>query len=278
MLFEQQTINCRGHLVDLSSPIVMAILNLTPDSFYDGGVYSSDKEVLTKVEQFLKEGASILDIGGMSSRPGAEITSPEEEIKRVLPSINQINKEFPGAIISIDTLSSKVAKSAVEAGARVVNDISAGRFDEEMIPMVGKLKTPYVAMHMLNTPATMQQSPEYEDVCETVLRFFIDRLALCREAGILDVILDPGFGFGKTVEHNYELLKNMELFRVLELPILAGISRKSMIYKPLEIKPKEALNGTTALHMICLQQGARILRVHDVKEAVETITLWKMLS
>jgi dihydropteroate synthase len=255
----------------------MAILNLTPDSFYDGGVYQSDKQMLAKVDQFISEGATIIDIGGMSSRPGAEIISPEEEMKRVLPSILQIKKQFPETIISIDTLSAKVAEAAVEAGASIVNDISAGRFDEAMIPLVGTLKTPYIAMHMLRTPATMQQAPEYDDVCETVLRFFIERIALCRKAGIKDVILDPGFGFGKTVAHNYELLRNMELFRVLELPILAGISRKSMIYKPLEIKAEEALNGTTALHMVCLQQGARILRVHDVKEAVETVKLWKLM-
>jgi len=276
MLYEQQTLNCRGRLLDLSKPVVMAILNLTPDSFYDGGEYQSDKQILTKVDQFISEGATIIDVGGMSSRPGAEIISPEEEMKRVIPSIIQIKKNFPKAIVSIDTLSAKVANAAVEEGASIVNDISAGRFDEGMIPLVGTLKTPYIAMHMLRNPATMQQAPEYDDVCETVLRFFIERVALCRKAGIKDVVLDPGFGFGKTIAHNYELLRNMELFRVLELPILAGISRKSMVYKPLEIKPVDALNGTTALHMICLQQGARILRVHDVKEAVEVIELWNV--
>ncbi|MFK7806733.1 MAG: dihydropteroate synthase [Saprospiraceae bacterium] len=276
MLYEQQTINCRGRLLDLSQPVVMAILNLTPDSFYDGGVYQSDNQVLSQVERFLSEGATIIDVGGMSSRPGAEIISSEEELQRVIPSIEQIIKRFPEAILSIDTLSSKVAKAAVESGARIVNDISAGRHDEDMIPLVGQLKTPYVAMHMQHTPKTMQEAPIYDDVCETVMRFLIERIDLCRKAGILDVIIDLGFGFGKTVEHNYELLRNMEAFKILEVPILAGLSRKSMICKPLKVNPKDALNGTTALHMVALQQGARILRVHDVREAMEVIKLWQL--
>jgi dihydropteroate synthase len=277
MLFEQQTINCRGQLLDLSEPLVMAILNLTPDSFYDGGAYKSDLQILNRAEQCYSEGAALLDVGGMSSRPGAEIIPPEEELRRVIPSIIAIKKRFPEFIISIDTLSSKVALEAVDAGATIVNDISGGRYDQEMIPTVAELKCPYILMHMQGTPATMQQAPVYDDVCETVLRFFAERIDLCRKAGILDVIIDPGFGFGKTLAHNYELLSNLELFRILELPILAGISRKSMICKALDIRPEQAGNGTTALHMVCLQQGARILRVHDVREALEVIKLWKLL-
>jgi dihydropteroate synthase len=196
----------------------------------------------------------------------------------VIPSILAIQKRFPDFQISIDTLSSKVALEAVAAGASIVNDISGGCYDEQMIPTVADLKCPYILMHMPGTPATMQQAPVYDDVCETVLRFFADRIALCRKAGILDVIIDPGFGFGKTMAQNYELLRNLELFRVLELPILTGISRKSMTYKPLGVGPEQALNATTALHMVCLQQGARILRVHDVREAMEVIKLWKLLA
>ena len=278
MLFQQQTINCRGKLLDLSEPVVMGILNLTPDSFYDGGIYVSDNQILKRVEQMLEEGAAIIDIGGMSSRPGAKIISPEEELKRVIGPISQIHQQFPNAILSIDTLSAKVANEAVHAGATIVNDISAGRFDESMIETVSQLKVPYIVMHMLGLPATMQQTPQYDDVIESVLSFFTERIGVLRTAGILDIILDPGFGFGKTLDHNYELLRHMEVFRILELPILAGVSRKSMIYKALNINSKEALNGTTALNMIALQQGARILRVHDVKEAVEVIRLFKLIN
>ncbi len=278
MLFEQQTINCRGQLLDLSRPLVMGILNLTPDSFFDGGRYTTDSQLLRRVEQMLEEGAAIIDVGGMSSRPGAAIIPPEEELKRVTGPIQQICNRFPEAVLSIDTLSSEVAREAVEAGAKIVNDISAGRHDTGMISTVAALRCPFIAMHMLGQPATMQQSPEYEDVVETVFTFFAERLTHLRKAGILDVILDPGFGFGKTLAHNLELLQNLSVFRILELPLLVGISRKSMVCKLLDVSPKDALNGTTALHMIALRAGARILRVHDVREAMEAVKVHEAMG
>ncbi len=278
MIFEKQTINCRGRLLDLSYPIVMGILNLTSDSFFDGGQYSTESAMLRQVEKMLNEGATIIDVGGMSSKPGAILISEEEELKRVLPALNAIHREFPEAVISVDTFRSKVAVESVKAGASIVNDIYAGRFEENMFETIAKLGVPYVIMHMQGEPANMQKAPTYEDVTKEVLHFFIEKMGQLRALGVKDIIIDPGFGFGKTVEHNYQLLNNLHVFRMTDLPILVGISRKSMICRVLNVPPAAALNGTTALHMVALQQGARLLRVHDVREAMEAIQIWKQLE
>lgn len=275
MIFEKQTINCRGRLLDLSHPIVMGILNLTPDSFFDGGKFNSEDAMLRQAEKMLAEGASILDLGGMSSRPGAQLISEEEELRRVLPAVTALLAHFPDAVVSVDTFRSRVAAESVAAGAAMVNDIYAGRFDGKMFETVAALGVPYIMMHMQGEPANMQTAPSYGEVVREVLHFFIEKLGKLRALGIKDVILDPGFGFGKSVEHNFQLLANLSIFRMTELPILAGISRKSMICKVLRVNPDRALNGTTALHMVALQQGARILRVHDVREAMEVIRLWE---
>ncbi len=267
------TINCRGQLLDLSVPKVTGILNITPDSFYDGGKLSTETEVLAKAEQMLNEGAHILDIGGMSSRPGAEIIPEEEELKRVLPHIKNIAQKFPLAILSVDTIRAKVADESLKAGAHIINDISAGRFDKAMIPTVAKHKVPFVIMHMQGLPNNMQQNPNYENVTTEVMDFFAERISVCRKAGIMDLILDPGFGFGKTIEHNYTLLRNLKYFPNLNLPILAGVSRKGMIYKTLGVNAEQALNGTTSANTIALMNGAHILRVHDVKEAAEAVKI-----
>ena len=278
MLNTWSTLNCKGRLVNLESPQVMGILNLTPDSFYDGGQYPGKDAILRRTEEMLSEGAGIIDIGGMSSRPGAEIISVEEELKRVIPSIEAINRAFPDAILSIDTIRSQIAREAVAAGASIVNDISAGKFDDGLYQTVAELGVPYILMHMQGRPENMQDNPEYSDVLTDVFDFFVQQLALLRKLGIVDIILDPGFGFGKSVEDNYFLLKNMHVYQSLGLPVLCGISRKSKICKVLKKAPKDALNGTTALHMIALQQGAKILRVHDVKEACEVVKLWEQLE
>lgn len=278
MLNPRLTLNCRGTLLSLQSPQVMGILNVTPDSFFDGGRYTRQDALLRQAEQMLKEGAAILDIGGMSSRPGAEIISVEEELQRVLPAIEALHQAFPEAILSIDTIRGRVAEEAVGAGAAIVNDISAGAFDESMYPTVARLQVPYILMHMKGSPKTMQDNPDYEDVVQTVLDFFIAEVGKLRALDVHDIVLDPGFGFGKTVEHNYQLLKQMHLFKILDLPLLAGLSRKSMINKVLKTKPEHALNGTTALNMVALQQGAKILRVHDVRPAMEAVKLWQQLE
>ncbi len=257
----------------------MGILNITPDSFFDGGRYLDEASILLQAEKMLFEGASILDIGGASSRPGAAEVSESEEIQRILPIVEVLVKNFPEALLSVDTWRASVAQAAVTAGASIVNDISAGSLDENLFKTVAELDCPYILMHMQGVPQTMQKSPEYEDIVTEVLDFFIQKIAILRSLGIKDIVIDPGFGFGKTVEHNYALLKNLHVFQnVLGLPVLAGLSRKSMICKPLGIKPAEALNGTTALHMVALQQGANILRAHDVREAMEVIKLWKLLE
>ena len=272
------TLNCKGQLLSLEQPIVMGILNLTPDSFYDGGRYAEETSILKQTEKMLDAGTTILDIGGMSSRPGASIIGVEEEMQRVLPTITAIKKRFPGSIISIDTVQSSVAKAAVESGASIVNDISAGKIDAQMYETVAKLNVPYILMHMQGKPNTMQQNPQYTDVVEAVLDFFITEVGKLRTLGVKDIILDAGFGFGKTIQHNYTLLKKLHVFNILNLPLLCGLSRKSMIYKVLGHSAEHALNGTSALHMIALQQGAKILRVHDVREAVEVIKLWQELE
>ncbi|MCI5081636.1 MAG: dihydropteroate synthase [Saprospiraceae bacterium] len=278
MLNPQTTLNCKGQLLDLSKPLVMGILNVTPDSFYDGGKYKSDGAIATQIGKMLEEGANIIDIGGMSSRPGADIITTNEEIDRVMPAISYIQQHYPSAIISIDTVHAVVARTAVEGGASIINDISAGRIDADLYTTVADLGVPYVLMHMQGKPKDMQQQPQYKDVVQEVLDFLIAELGKLRSLGVKDIIIDPGFGFGKSLTHNYQLLKKMHIFNILDLPILCGVSRKSMIYKLLNTKPEHALNGTTALHMIALQQGAKILRVHDVKQAVETIQLWEQLE
>ena len=271
------TINVRGKLLDLSVPKVMGILNITPDSFYDGGKYSSEEEVLKQAEKMLNEGVDIIDIGGMSSRPGAEIISEEEELKRILPHIKNIVQKFPQAIISVDTIRAKVADESLKTGANIINDISAGRFDAEVIPVVAKHKAPFVIMHMKGMPNNMQQNPQYENVTTEVMDFFAERILVCRKAGISDLILDVGFGFGKTIEHNYTLLRNLKYFSQLNLPVLAGVSRKGMIYKTLCVTAELSLNGTTVANTIALMNGANILRVHDVREAKEAIKIFTQL-
>lgn len=276
ILRENSSINCGGNLLSLMQPIVMGIINITPDSFYDGGKNNSTDKATTQAKKHLEAGASILDIGGYSSRPGANKVSEEDELKRVIPAIKAIVKEFPNSIISIDTFRSSVAQEAVLNGAQIVNDISAGNLDQEMFATVGKLQVPYIMMHMQKTPQTMQVNPTYENILRDITQYFSIKIKDAKNQGIKDIILDVGFGFGKTIEDNYTLLKNMSHFKLLGLPILAGLSRKSMLYKPLNTTPENALNATTAAHMIALQQGAKILRVHDVQEAMEAIKIYNL--
>jgi len=254
----------------------MGILNVTPDSFYDGGKYSDMSAILKRAEKMIAEGATIIDIGGMSSRPGAKEVPVDVELSRSIPAVKAVRERFPDTFISIDTVWAEVARQAVDAGADMVNDISSASMDDTLIPTVGELGVPYILMHMQGKPQTMQNNPQYDNVITDILDFFIHKTNELRENGIQDIIIDPGFGFGKTVEHNYTILRNMSDFQVLGLPILVGLSRKSMIYKVLNTTPGEALNGTTALHMVGLQNGAKILRVHDVREAVEVVKLWKI--
>lgn len=269
------TLNCKGRLLVVEKPLVMGIINVTPDSFFAGSRQQGTDAVLRQAEQMLKDGATILDIGGQSTRPGSEKLSAADELKRVIEPIKAIHQNFPEAFISIDTYYSNVAKETVAVGASIVNDISAGTMDEQMIETVAALKVPYVLMHMQGTPQTMQQQPQYENVTKEVLDFFIRKKDELHKAGITDVIFDPGFGFGKTIAHNFELLRNLSVFKMLDCPLLLGISRKSTIYKTLGIIAEEALNGTTVLNTIGLMNGASILRVHDVKEAVEAVMLFE---
>jgi dihydropteroate synthase len=268
------TLNCKGKLIVIENPLVMGIINTTPDSFYEGSRFTDTDAVLEQAEKMLGDGAGILDIGAQSTRPGSEQHGAEEELKRVIPSIESIHRYFPEAIISIDTYHAKVAKEAIATGASIVNDISGGNADTDMLRTVGEYNVPYICMHMKGTPQTMQQDPVYENLTREVLDFFVKKINDCKQAGIHDVIVDPGFGFGKTIRHNFELLKSLPVFNMLERPVMLGISRKSTIYKTLGISVKEALNGTTVLHTIGLQNGAAILRVHDVKEANEAVRLF----
>ncbi len=268
------TINCKGKLLVMDQPLVMGIINATPDSFYEGHLDKGLQAITTLAGSMLADGAAILDIGGQSTRPGSQPVTANEEMDRVIPVINSILQQYPDAIISIDTYYSKVAAAAVAAGASIINDISAGNMDEDMLPVTAALKVPFIAMHMQGTPATMQQQPTYEDVVKEVLDFFIKKTGDCLNAGITDVIIDPGFGFGKTIQHNFQLLKHLDIFGMLDRPLLAGLSRKGTIYKTLGITAAEALNGTTALNSMALLKGAAILRVHDVKEAVQAVKLY----
>lgn len=271
-------INCKGQLIDLSTPKVMGVMNVTPDSFFDGGKYKNEYEIVTRAGKILTEGATFLDIGAYSSRPGADFVSEQEEIDRIVPAIEIILKHFPDALLSIDTFRAEVAKASIESGAAIINDIAAGGLDDKMFDVIAKYNVPYIMMHMRGNPQTMQTMTDYEDIIKEMLFYFSEKVAKARSLGINDLILDPGFGFAKTTAQNYEVLQKMELFNVLELPVLAGISRKSMIYKTLNITAQEALNGTTVINTIALTKGAKILRVHDVKEAMECVTLFNKMS
>lgn len=269
------TINCKGKLISFDTPKIMGILNVTPDSFFDGGSYTERENLLKRAQTMLEQGADFIDLGGYSSRPGADFVSEAVEIERIVPAVEALLKEFPEVLISIDTFRSGVAHKAVEAGAALINDISAGLLDRQMLETVAKLKVPYIMMHMKGTPQTMQQFTDYDHLIRDVMYYFSERVLTARELGISDLILDPGFGFSKTLSQNYELLHHLQAFSVFKLPVLAGLSRKSMIYKTLNFKAEEALNGTTILNTIALTQGASLLRVHDVKEARECVQLWQ---
>jgi dihydropteroate synthase len=268
------SINCKGKLMNLDEPVVMGIINATPDSFYEGHLDVTANEIISLAGKMISDGAAILDIGGLSTRPGSKSVSVQEETDRVLPVIEHIHAAYPGIILSIDTYHSSVAKAAVNAGAHIINDISAGNLDADMIDTVAGLGVPYICMHMRGTPATMQQEAVYENVVEDVLNFFVAKIDDCHKAGIKDLIIDPGFGFAKTIEHNFQLLKELAVLKITGKSILAGLSRKSTIYKTLGITAAEALNGTSVLNTIALLNGATILRVHDVKEAMEVVTLF----
>ncbi|UYW02183.1 dihydropteroate synthase [Flavobacterium agricola] len=267
------TINCKGKLMSFDEPKVMGILNITPDSFFDGGKYKSDADFLNQTEKMLTEGAAIIDVGAYSSRPDAVFVSEQEEIERLIPIVSAITQRFPEAVLSIDTFRAQVAQAAIDAGAAIINDIAAGLLDDNMLAVVGKNKVPYIMMHMRGNPQTMKDLHQYEDITKEMIQYFSERIAAAHAHQITDIIIDPGFGFSKTTDQNYEVLNNLDVFHILEYPILSALSRKSMIYKFLGTKPAEALNGTTVLHTISLLKGAKLLRAHDVKEAVECIKL-----
>ena len=271
---QSKYINVNGFLLDLSSPCVMGILNVTPDSFYAGSRMQTEIDITHRIEQIVGEGAGIIDVGAYSSRPNAENVSPAEEMERLRMGLGILRKVQPDAVVSVDTFRADVARMCVEEyGVAIINDIAAGEMDGDMFRTVADLNVPYIMMHMQGTPQNMQQNPHYDNLLKEVFMYFAHKVQQLRDLGVKDIILDPGFGFGKTVEHNYELLAHLEEFRIFELPLLAGVSRKSMIYRLLGTTPQEALNGTTVLDTICLLKGADILRVHDVREAVETVKI-----
>lgn len=274
-----KSLNVNGRLLDLSTPQVMGILNVTPDSFYAGSRSRTEAEIAARACQILDEGASIIDIGAYSSRPNAEHISPEEEMQRLRTGLEILNRNHPDTIISVDTFRAEVARQCVEEyGAAIINDISAGEMDEQMFPTVARLNVPYIMMHMQGTPQNMQKEPHYENLLKEVFMYFARKVRQLRDLGMKDIILDPGFGFGKTLEHNYELMAHLEEFGIFELPLLVGVSRKSMIYRLFGATPQEALNGTTVLDTVALMKGADILRVHDVREAVEAVRLIEKLK
>jgi dihydropteroate synthase len=274
----KKLLNCRGVLLDLSTPVVMGILNITPDSFHDGGKYSDEKAVLTHAEFMLKEGATIIDIGAQSTRPKSTLISAEEEWSRLSSVLKSLRKELPKAVFSVDTFYSSVAEKAITEGADIINDVSGGTMDEKMFETVARLNVPYVLMHIQGTPQTMQVNPHYDNVVKEVMDFFVERVQRLTSMGMNDIIIDVGFGFGKRQEHNYQLMNALDLFKWFEKPILVGVSRKSIVSKILEIKTDEVLNGTTVLNTIALLKGASMFRVHDVKEAMEAIRLVQMLE
>ena len=271
-------INCKGKLINLGTPKVMGILNLTPDSFYDGGSFKEEASILKQVERMLNEGATFIDLGAYSSRPGADHISEEEELSRIIPTLTLLSREFPNALFSIDTFRNAVAKGCLEIGAALINDISGGNLDPQMMEVVAQFQVPYILMHMKGTPQNMKEQTTYRNLLEEILFYFSEKLAQARAKKINDIIVDPGFGFSKTLTQNYKLLAQLELFEHLDVPVLVGLSRKSMIYKTLESTPQNALNGTTALHMVALSKGANILRAHDVGEAIECIRLHAALQ
>ena len=271
-------LNIKGDVFDLSSPKIMGVLNVTPDSFYDGGVFSNEKKILVQVEKMILDGADIIDVGGYSSKPGAKTISLEEEEKRVIPIIKLINKTFNKVVISVDTFRSEIAEKSLDEGASIINDISGGDIDKNMYQIAYKYKAPYIMMHMKGIPSNMQNNPKYENINHEIIKDFSSKIDLAEKKGVSDIIIDPGFGFGKTIQHNYQILNNLKLYSVLKKPILVGMSRKSMIYKLLKTDPSKALNGTTSLNTIALINGANILRVHDVKEAKEVIKLYSFLK
>ena len=271
-------INIKGNLVDLNKPKIMGILNVTPDSFFDGGLYNTEKKVDVQVMKMIEDGMDILDVGGYSSRPGAKEISINEEIDRVIPVVKFLRKTYPELILSVDTFRSEVARNCLDLGIDIINDISAGCIDKNILDVVAEYNCPYIMMHMKGTPQTMQINPEYENLIKELLIYFAKRIYLAREKGIIDIIIDPGFGFGKTLDHNYTIMKKIENFKLLDLPILVGISRKSFITKQLDIDKKDSLNGTTALNMYFLEKNVNILRVHDVKEAKECIMLHEKIK
>ena len=277
-LVENYSINCKGNLIDLSTPKIMSIVNTTPDSFYDGGQYNTIEKALQKVEVDISNNATFIDIGGYSSKPNAAHVTEEEELKRTIPVIEAILKSFPEAVISIDTFRGKVAKEAVDAGAALINDISAFELDKEMINTLKTYKVPYILMHMLGTPQNMQKNPSYKNVVKDIIQFLSNKIKELKIVGIHDIIIDPGFGFGKTLSNNYELIANLNYFSALKHPLLVGVSRKSIIYKLLNINSLESINGTTALNMYSLLNGANILRVHDTKEAKECIRIFNEIQ
>lgn len=272
------TINCAGKLVDLSTPKIMGILNVTPDSFYDGGVHNSDKKILKHVEKMLNDGAVFIDIGAYSSRPDGINIDENEELNRVVPALELVNNKFPETIISIDTFRSKVAETCLNSGASIINDISAGEMDKKMMKIVGKYKVPYVMMHMKGNPQNMMNKINYDKMLKEIIQYFSKKINQAISHKINDIIIDPGFGFAKDVNQNFDLLNNMDILKILEKPMMVGISRKSMIYKSLQTNAKESLNGTTVLNTISLIKGASILRVHDVKEANECVKLINALN
>ncbi len=271
------TLNCKGKIINLSTPIVMGVINIGPDSFFDGGRYRNKLDYIDRADKLLGQGAAILDLGAASSRPGASLIDPNLEKRRLLPALEVILKKFPDAIISIDTYNASVAEEAIEAGAHIINDISAGSIDEKMFETVARLQVPYIMMHMKGTPENMQENPVYHDPVKEIVFYFAQKTHKLRQLGLHDIILDPGFGFGKSLEDNYRLLYGLDYFRIFELPLMVGFSRKSMINKVLGTKPEEALNGTTVVNTIALQKGAKILRVHDAREAMEAIKIVEKL-
>jgi dihydropteroate synthase len=278
MIHPKITLNLCGTLLVLENPVVMAVINITADSFYEKSRFTERGSILKQAETHLQEGATFLDIGGMSSRPGAPVSDAKDEVEKIVPVIKSLKKEFPDAFISIDTVHSAVANAAYQEGAVLVNDISAGAIDPDMFPFLAKTNIPYVLMHLKGIPRNMQDDTNYKDVSLDVLDFLILKYQALKEFGVKDIIIDPGFGFGKDVVQNYELLQNLSIFKILECPLMVGLSRKSMIYKVIEGTPEDALHGTTALHFFALQQGALILRAHDVKPAIDTIRVWKALE
>lgn len=277
-LKRKNTINLNGRLLDLSKPVVMGILNVTPDSFFDGGKYKTEKKVLKRAEEILEQGGTVIDIGAVSTQPGSEGISTKDEIDRLLPATKAVKRAFPDAFVSIDTYRSWVALKVIEeCGPCIVNDVSGGNFDPHMFDTIGKLSVPYILMHMLGTPLKMQENPEYDDIIRDISMFFTNQVKQLTKAGVKDVIIDPGFGFGKSLEHNYELLNRLDSFKVFQLPVMVGVSRKSMIYKLLGSSPDDALNGTTVINTLALMGGADILRVHDVREAAEAVRILNMV-